>query len=92
MENKNKEIMAKIEPLMNLNNITDYEYIVIDNPWFEILRIEDTYINVSANSTIATLNEVLAYLILKSDQNFKGVGSELKRSWMTKESIQALMK
>ena len=92
MENKKKEILAKIESLMNLNNITDYEYIVIDNPWFEILRIEDTYINVSANSMMATLNEVLAYLILKSDSNFKGVGQELKRSWMTKESIQALMK
>lgn len=92
MENKKKEILAKIESLMNLNNITDYEYIVIDNPWFEILRIEDTYINVSANSMMATLNEVLAYLILKSDSNFKGVGPELKRSWMTKESIQALMK
>ena len=90
LEKKDK-LMEKLTPLLKMFEITDYEYIMLDNPYFEILRIADIYINVSANSVEATINEALACLILRSDPNYKGVGNEMKLSWMSKNTVDVLM-
>ena len=61
---KRKEVLTELKPYCELFGITDYDYFVNTNTGSEILKLNNTYIGCTANSTSAIIDEFIGYIII----------------------------
>ena len=61
-EEKRETVLETIKPICEAFEITDYDYFIGENNFWEILAIEGTLINCTKNSIRETVCEVVNYI------------------------------
>ena len=75
LEEKRKEVLESIKPIMEAFEITDYDYVVKAEGRTETLVINGQKIGCSANSINAIIDEVIGYLFVKIYSRNRYIGA-----------------
>ena len=67
LKQKRKEVLEAIKPICDVFGIKDYDYVVKEKGkrQRETLRINETHIGCSCNSTSAIVDELIGYIFIK---------------------------
>jgi len=91
-EQKRIKVLEAIEPICEAFGITDYDYIVKEKELTETLRINQTKIGCSFNSTDSVINELVGYIFIMRWRDFRTLGTVdtqakkiIKRYWIKEE-------
>lgn len=77
---KRVEVLNAIKPYCDLFNITEYDYIINTDTGGEILKLNDTLIGCTGNSTMAVIDEVIGYIFIKRYCKNRSIGAFEKQT------------
>lgn len=89
LEEKRKEVLESIKPIMEAFKITDYDYLVKTSGQTETLVINGQKIGCSGNSISAVIDEIIGYLFVKIYARQRYIGAfrtqtlnKIKEYWL----------
>ena len=65
LQKKRLQVLEEIEPICEVFNIKDYDYIVRENGQREVLRLYDVEIGCSCNSISAIKDELIGFIFIR---------------------------
>lgn len=77
---KRIEILEAIKPYCDVFGIEDYDYIINADTGSEKLKLNDTYIGCTGNSTLAVIDEIIGYVFVKRFCKNRYIGAFSKQT------------